>query len=48
MMALTLVGCLIMVISGKRAQERGESVQKQNLEWHRKYNEDEKAKEAQK
>lgn len=39
MMVLTIVGCLVMVISGKNAAERGESVQKMNLDWHQKYNE---------
>jgi Protein of unknown function (DUF1075) len=38
MMAVTAVGCLIMVFSGKKAQERGETVQKKNLEWHEEYN----------
>lgn len=39
MMALTAVGCVIMVMSGKKAAERGETVQKQNLDWHKEYNE---------
>lgn len=38
MMALTVVGCLVMVWSGKRAADKGESIQKQNLEWHKEYN----------
>lgn len=42
----TIIGCIVMVISGKRAAARGESVQKANLEWHRKYNEEAAAKEA--
>lgn len=46
LMALTIVGCVLMVISGRQAAERGESVQKANLEWHRKYNEDNKTKET--
>ena len=37
MMAITALGCLIMVYSGKQAAERGESVQKMNLEWHKEY-----------
>uniref|UniRef100_A0A336JZR8 CSON014439 protein n=1 Tax=Culicoides sonorensis TaxID=179676 RepID=A0A336JZR8_CULSO len=37
MMAATVVGCLIMVYSGKKAAERGESVSKQNLDWHKSY-----------
>lgn len=39
MMALTAVGCLIMIMSGKEAAERGETVQKMNLDWHKEYNE---------
>lgn len=39
MMALTVVGCGIMVYSGKEAAKRGESVAKQNIEWHKRYNE---------
>lgn len=45
MMAATVVGCLVMVYLGKRDAKRGESLQKQNLEWHRKIKEeDEKLK----
>jgi len=36
--ALSVVGCLLFVISGKNAVHRGENIQKQNLEWHRQYN----------
>lgn len=39
MMLATVVGCIIMIISGKKAQERGDSVQKMNLDWHKEYNE---------
>lgn len=39
MMALTAIACLVMVYSGKQAAERGESVQKMNLDWHKEYNE---------
>ena len=35
MMLFTALACIAMVISGKRAAKRGESVQKMNLEWHR-------------
>lgn len=31
--------CIIQVIRGKQAAERGESVVKSNLDWHREYNE---------
>lgn len=40
MMLATAIACLLMVISGKKAAERGESVQKANIEWHRRVNED--------
>lgn len=40
MLVATLVGCGIMIYSGKQAAERGESVQRQNLEWHKKLNEE--------
>lgn len=39
MMLGTAIGCIIMIMSGKRAQERGETVQKMNLDWHKEYNE---------
>ncbi|XP_058463233.1 UPF0389 protein CG9231 [Malaya genurostris] len=39
MMIATAIGCIIMILSGKGAQERGESVQKMNLDWHKEYNE---------
>lgn len=39
MMLLTGLGCILMVMSGKKAKERGESVQKTNLDWHKEYNE---------
>ncbi|CAD7003358.1 UPF0389 protein CG9231 [Ceratitis capitata] len=42
MMALTVFGCCIMVYSGKQAAKSGDSVTKQNLDWHKKYNEDSK------
>ncbi|EDV97991.1 UPF0389 protein CG9231 [Drosophila grimshawi] len=39
MIGLTIVGCGIMVYSGKQAAKRGESVTKQNLEWHNQFKE---------
>lgn len=39
MMIATVIGCVIMILSGKKAQERGETVQKMNLDWHKEYNE---------
>lgn len=39
LMALTAIGCCFMVYSGKKAAERGDTVQKRNLEWHKTYNE---------
>lgn len=38
MMGLTVIGCAIMVYNGKQAAKRGESVTKQNLEWHNQLN----------
>lgn len=38
MMALTAIACVFMIMSGKKAAERGESVQKENLDWHKEYN----------
>jgi len=38
MIALTAVGCAIMVYSGKQAAKKGESVTKMNLEWHKQFN----------
>lgn len=35
MMLATIVGCIVMVYSGKQAAERGESVHKMNLDWHK-------------
>lgn len=40
MMVFTALGCVVMIISGKRAAERGITVTKQNLEWHKHFNED--------
>lgn len=37
MMLLTIVGCVFMVISGKKAVEKGDSVQKMNQDWHAEY-----------
>ncbi|XP_016959277.2 UPF0389 protein CG9231 [Drosophila biarmipes] len=37
MIALTAVGCAIMVYSGKQAAKRGDSVTKMNLEWHKQF-----------
>ncbi|KAJ8979553.1 hypothetical protein NQ317_017702 [Molorchus minor] len=35
MMLATIIGCIAMVYSGKQAHKKGDSVQKQNLEWHK-------------
>jgi Protein of unknown function (DUF1075) len=43
MMALTAAACLFMVWSGKQAAERGDSVQKMNLDWHKDYNDQSRA-----
>lgn len=34
MMVLILLGCLAMVFSGKKARDRGETVERQNILWH--------------
>lgn len=39
MMIATLLICIVQIIRGKNAAERGESVVNSNLEWHRHYNE---------
>ncbi|XP_075216937.1 UPF0389 protein CG9231 [Lycorma delicatula] len=31
----TLIACMFMMASGRRAQQRGESLQKMNLDWHK-------------
>lgn len=35
MMAATLVACILVSMSGKRARDRGESLLQQNLDWHK-------------
>lgn len=40
MMAATVFACMIMVYTGKRAADKGESVAKMNLDWHKQINED--------
>lgn len=40
MMAGTLVICLLVAISGKRARDSGDSVQKRNLDWHKQLKEE--------
>lgn len=39
MMALTFLGCGLMIFKGRKAVERGESVLKMNQDWHKEYNE---------
>ncbi|KAH8286581.1 hypothetical protein KR054_012051 [Drosophila jambulina] len=39
MIALTAIGCAIMVYSGKQAAKRGESVSQMNFEWHKQFKE---------
>lgn len=48
MMVATLIACVFMAISGKRALERGDTVHKANIEWHKRVKEDDlrKKKEA--
>ncbi|GLV42170.1 Listerin E3 ubiquitin protein ligase 1 [Carabus blaptoides fortunei] len=40
MILMTALACLGMIISGKRAAERGDTVQKANIEWHNRVKED--------
>lgn len=37
---LTLVACGIMIYTGKQARERGDTLHKRNLEWHKNFNEE--------
>lgn len=39
MIVLTILGCIYAVYSGKKAAEAGESVEKYNHDWHKKFNE---------
>lgn len=39
MILLTILGCIYAVYSGKKAAESGDSVEKMNVDWHKKYNE---------
>lgn len=39
-MALTALGCVIMVLSGKKAAERGETVRQMNMDWHKSFSAD--------
>lgn len=34
----TVIGCIVMIYSGKKAASRGEFVAKKNLDWHNQYN----------
>lgn len=40
MIISTVFGCIIMVISGKKARNEGISLTRQNLEWHYKFKEE--------
>lgn len=40
MIGVTVLGCLAMIYSGKKAQAAGESVVKINQDWHKKINEE--------
>ncbi|XP_014271437.1 UPF0389 protein CG9231 [Halyomorpha halys] len=42
MMAATVLACLGMVISGKKAAERGETIAKMNIDWHKEMNKESK------
>lgn len=36
-MLFIILGCVAMVITGKKAHDRGESIMQRNLDWHQKY-----------
>lgn len=38
-MLVMILGCITMVITGKRARDRGETIMQRNLDWHKKYSE---------
>ncbi|VVC29579.1 Protein of unknown function DUF1075 [Cinara cedri] len=38
-MLMIIVGCVVMVVTGKRARDRGETIMQRNLDWHQKYDE---------
>lgn len=40
MMAATVLACIGMVISGKKAAERGETIAKMNVDWHKEINQE--------
>ncbi|KAK9507580.1 hypothetical protein O3M35_007406 [Rhynocoris fuscipes] len=40
MILATIVACIIFAIRGRRAAERGETISKMNLDWHKKIKED--------
>ncbi|CAH1985159.1 unnamed protein product [Acanthoscelides obtectus] len=46
MMAATALGCFAMVYLGKRAAKSGDTVVKQNIEWHKKIKEESEGKTA--
>lgn len=46
MMLATALACFAMVMIGRQKRDRGESVEKMNLEWHRRINEEEAQKAA--
>lgn len=45
MMVGVLLACLVMVFSGKKAREKGETVEQQNLLWHKAMQEEARTKE---
>ncbi|GJQ68990.1 hypothetical protein Trydic_g6168 [Trypoxylus dichotomus] len=46
MMAATLIACILVSISGKRAHERGESLVQKNIDWHKSMKEEADRKKA--
>lgn len=44
-MIAMIMGCVLMITTGKKARDRGETIMQRNLDWHQKYfdgNEDQK------
>lgn len=38
-MLVILLGCVVMIVTGKKARERGDTLMQRNLDWHQKYSE---------
>jgi len=38
-MVVIILGCVMMIVTGKRARDRGETIMQRNLDWHKSYSE---------